>query len=321
MTKDDEKHPRTGYAWIASAALIWGSIGIIVRIIPLSPLATVAYRVWFSLPLLLIPWLRHRRILDLRDGAHSKLLFGSGVLQAVAWTAFFTAFKYTTVANAVLLLYTAPIIVAILAPYILREPRQPRVYLPLLLATLGTILIFSNAGLGEQVETLGVLSGLTAGFLFALLIMADRKLSQTYTSQSIVSAQLISAAIILAPAPFLEQTTPSLTEAALLVILGLVHTGFALYLYLKGLRLTPAQHAVVIQYLEPASAIFYAALLLSELPDTTSLLGGGLIVAANLILIAKGRPAKHYSGLKAKTALTQKTTQISQPRPVRRYCR
>jgi drug/metabolite transporter (DMT)-like permease len=66
-----------------------------------------------------------------------------------------------------------------------------------------------------------------------------------------------------------------------------VHTGLGLYLYLEGLRSTPAQHAVIIQYLEPTSAFFYAAILLSEVPETLSLIGGILIIAANLILVIK----------------------------------
>jgi drug/metabolite transporter (DMT)-like permease len=217
------------------------------------------------------------------------LLVASGAAQAVSWSGFFIAFKLVGVANAVLLLYTAPIIVAILAPYLLSERRQPRAYISLLLAATGTVLIFSGAGIGENLQVLGVLSGLLAGFMFALLIMADRKLSQRQSSEVIVAIQLIVASILLAPGPILEGRLPNYWELGLLIMLGLIHTGFALNLYVSGLTSTPAQHAVVIQYLEPASAIFYAAIFLSEFPGLATLAGGVMIITANLLLMARSK--------------------------------
>jgi len=260
-----------------------------VRTLPFSAITIVTYRVWLALPLFLVLYLKRRSARGTYNPSTLKLLVASGVVQAISWTGFFTAFKLTGIANAVLLLYTAPIIVALLAPYVLSERRQPRACVSLFFATAGTILIFYTAGIGEHLEFFGVLSGLFAGFLFALLIMADRKLSQNQPSEMIVAVQLLVASLVLAPAPILEQRLPNYYEAGLLLMLGVVHTGFALNLYIDGLSSTPAQHAVVIQYLEPASAILYAALFLKELPPLTSLLGGILIIFANVILVVATR--------------------------------
>ena len=284
MSSEASRSSLSGYVMIASAALIWGSIGVIVRVLPLSALTIVEYRVMIALPFFLIPWLRYGKTHGLR-GPNFKLLIVSGVIQAVAWAAFFTAFKMTGIANAVVLLYTAPIFVALWAPYLLSEPRESRAYISLLLATVGILFIFANEGLGERLGFFGALSGLLAGFLFAFVIMLDRRLSQEYPSKSIVAVQLLVATIMLAPTVLMEQRALGYYEVLLLVILGVVHTGVGLHLYLEGLRLTLAQHAVIIQYLEPTSAFLYAALLLSELPDLISLLGCILIIAANFILI------------------------------------
>lgn len=292
MLKEAQRSTRNGYFRIALASLIWGSIGIVVRAVPFSALTVVAYRVILVLPLFLIVLLRHGGFRGLRGTPDLRLLVASGALQTVAWTALFTAFKLTGVANGVVLLFTAPIIVALLAPYLLSERRQPGVYASLSFATVGIVLIFANEGLGERLEFFGVLSGLAAGFLFALLIMSDRRLSQSYPSQIVVTVQLMVASVLLAPVPFLEQRLPTYYELGLLAILGFVHTGLCLYLYIGGLQFIPAQHAVVIQYLEPASAILYSALILSELPAPISLLGGILIIAANLILALRNSRAQ-----------------------------
>ena len=114
--KNRQKSFPVGYIMIALAALIWGSIGVLVRILPISALALVEYRVLIALPFFLIPLLRQKGIRSLGGAQDFKLLIASGVIQALSWVAFFTAFKLTGIGNAVVLLYIAPIIVALLAP-------------------------------------------------------------------------------------------------------------------------------------------------------------------------------------------------------------
>jgi drug/metabolite transporter (DMT)-like permease len=73
----------------------------------------------------------------------------------------------------------------------------------------------------------------------------------------------------------------------LLLVLGVFNTGFAVTLYLKGLRLVKAQKAVVFTYLEPASAVAFGFLFLAQQPTLLMLIGGFLILVAGYTVASK----------------------------------
>ena len=75
----------------------------------------------------------------------------------------------------------------------------------------------------------------------------------------------------------------------LLLILGLIHTALAEFLYIDGLIKTTAQKAATISYIEPASAIIYAIILFNEIPQGLEILGITLIALSNLILNIKSK--------------------------------
>ena len=119
----------------------------------------------------------------------------------LAWSSHFYAFKLTTIANTVVLLYTGPIYVAILSPLVLKEVREKKANICLILSILGIFLMY-NQGLGDELNDRGLMLGAISGILFAFVIMATKKLSKDYSSITIVTMQLFISAIILSPALF-----------------------------------------------------------------------------------------------------------------------
>ena len=113
--------------------------------------------------------------------------------------------------------------------------------------------------------------------------MATKKLSKDYSSITIVTMQLFISTIILSPALFVEQQVV-MENIMLLVILGLVHTAIAEFLFIDGLIKVSTQKASTISYIEPASAIIYAVILLNEIPEGLEIIGISLIATANIIL-------------------------------------
>ena len=95
--------------------------------------------------------------------------------------------------------------------------------------------------------------------------------------------QLFFSVIILSPALFVEQQE-LISNLPLLLVLGLVHTAVAEFLYIDGLIRVSTQRASTISYIEPASAIIYAIILLNEVPKGLEVVGISLIAAANIIL-------------------------------------
>ena len=267
-----------GIIEIIVATLIWGSLGVMVRNIDMEPFSIVAYRSLIALPIMLVLFRKKKDNLK----KNYKLLLLASIAITMAWSAHFYAFKLTTIANTVVLLYTGPIYVAILSPLVLKEVREKKANICLILSILGIFLMY-NQGLGDELNDRGLMLGAISGILFAFVIMATKKLSKDYSSITIVTMQLFISAIILSPALFVEQQV-IMDNIILLVILGLVHTAIAEFLFIDGLIKVSTQKASTISYIEPASAIIYAVILLNEIPEGLEVIGISLIATANIIL-------------------------------------
>ena len=95
-----------------------------------------------------------------------------------------------------------------------------------------------------------------------------------------------------------------------LAVLGMVQTAFAGMLFLKGLRRVRTDHAAILTYTEPASAVVFAAAFLSE-PLTVATVAGGLMVVAGGALVARLESGEVGHGPEA--ALAGTTDEIPVP--------
>ena len=97
-------------------------------------------------------------------------------------------------------------------------------------------------------------------------------------------AGTVAAAASIVLAPFTLQAVRSSSDAwPQFLILGALFTGVAGVVYWSSMRQLPVAVVSVIMYLEPASAVVWAALFLSEQPDLLAWIGVGLVVAAGTI--------------------------------------
>ena len=280
-----------GIIEIIIATLIWGTLGIIIKSIEMEPASIVAYRSLIAVPIMI--FLLRKKVHLIKNKKKEKkkgnfmLLVLSGIAITLAWTAHFSAFKLTSIANTVILLYTGPVYVAILSPLLLKEVREKRANICLILSVLGMLLIY-NQGLGNELNNKGLLFGALSGILFAFVIISTKKLSKYYSSITIVGTQIIISAIILSPELVVEREV-IINNIILLLTLGIIHTAIAEFLYIDGLIKISAQKASTISYIEPASAIIYAIILFNEIPQGLEIVGITLIALSNLILNIKSK--------------------------------
>ena len=280
-----------GIIEIIIATLIWGTLGIIIKSIEMEPASIVAYRSLIAVPIMIFLLRKKVHLIKNKKKGKKKgnfmLLVLSGIAITLAWTAHFSAFKLTSIANTVILLYTGPVYVAILSPLLLKEVREKRANICLILSVLGMLLIY-NQGLGNELNNKGLLFGALSGILFAFVIISTKKLSKYYSSITIVGTQIIISAIILSPELVVEREV-IINNIILLLTLGIIHTAIAEFLYIDGLIKISAQKASTISYIEPASAIIYAIILFNEIPQGLEIVGITLIALSNLILNIKSK--------------------------------
>ncbi len=279
MMLDDNK---LGYILVISAMLIWGSIGLLVRMIPYSAEIIVFYRVLFAFIFLLIIRINQKKRINIK-GQNKVILVISGVALALNWILFFQAVKSTTIASATLSYYTSPIIVVILSVIFLKERLTGRELIALILGVLGIVSMLVIPADSDISSNIGVIYGLLAACCYAIFTLA----SKVINSINIRDLTLIQTGIcIIILAPFaLTKVLPEEKSLILLIVLGIIHTALALMMYNKGLRLTKVHNVGTLSYLDPLSAILWAFLFLGEIPSPISFVGGVLILSSSYLVV------------------------------------
>jgi drug/metabolite transporter (DMT)-like permease len=210
------------------------------------------------------------------------LLVAFGVSDALNAVLYFAALQTTTVAVAVLTHYAAPLLVAIAAPLVLRE-RSHRHTLPaVLLGFAGLTLLLGpwNTDVADASLLAGALLGLGSAVFYAVNILFNKRLSESFEASEMLAYHMPSALLLLAllvPAGgwvLPDTALPWLLLGALLpgVLGGL--------LFMRSLAQVPAAHASLLTLMEPVTALAIAAVAWGEVPSPSGLVGALAILAA-----------------------------------------
>ena len=276
----------SGALQISGAMVLWSTWGLFVRWLPIPPWAVTFYVGIFSAGAAATVWLASGRpAVALWPRRHGVALGVMGVVFLGNNVAFLTALERTTVANAVLTHYTAPVFVALLAPLTLGERRLPWTSLALLLSVVGLGLLLPGVELGTDSRHLqGLALGLASGVCYAVLVLLARHYSVRVAALPLIFVQNLVIAIALLPLG-VRLGLPDGNVLLTLGMLGVVHATGGGVLYLSGIRRVRAQGAAILGYLEPLCAVLLAAWFLGEHPGPLALLGGVLILTAGGLVV------------------------------------
>lgn len=280
---------------LASSMLIFGTIGLFRRYIPLSS-GLLAFSRGILGALFLGLFLMIRRLpeqrLKKRKGSWNRtsapvffLLILSGALIGVNWILLFEAYNYTTVATATLCYYMQPTIVILLSPLFFDERLTAKKLVCAFLAVLGMFLVSGAAGEGiPQGDAFrGILCGLGAAALYASVVIMNKCIRNIDPYLKTI-LQLASASVCLLPylAVTGQLSYVKLDSFSLLMLLvvGIVHTGIAYTLYFGSTDGLRAQTIALFSYIDPVSALFISVLFLHEPMGAAGLAGAVLILGA-----------------------------------------
>jgi len=295
MTTDIVGTPRDrliGLARIALAGLIWGSIPLIMRAADGASVVKVFFRVFCAALVIgggLVITGSWREIGTLGRRKLTQVI-GQGLILTLNWFLFLTAIDMTTVATAELLGYTGPVFVAALAPFVTGEPFDRRVVMPLVLALGGIVVILAPQGLrvGTQAELVGAVLAFCSALTYATLLLRSKKILRGISSGALMLVEYTTASVVLFPfviAAYLRGDAPSTPGAyGALVTLGVVHTAIAGYIFLGGLRRVRTDHAAILTYVEPVTAVLFAAAFLGEPIGAATVIGGAMVVCGGIFV-------------------------------------
>ena len=277
--------------------IIFGTIGIFRRLIPLSSgLVAMSRGLIGVLFLLLVMRLRGDGMDRAAVRRKLPLLCLSGAAIGVNWILLFEAYNYTSVATATLCYYLAPMFVILASPLVLREKLTLRKLACVSAALLGMVFVSGVLEASGGAGLKGVLLGLGAAVLYASVVLMNKQLGDVPAYDRTI-VQLGSSAAVLLPYVLLveevsiEAFTPGVI--ALLLVVGIVHTGIAYALYFGSLMQLKAQTAAILSYIDPVVAVLLSALVLREHMSLLSGLGAVLVLGAAVVSELPNRGPAH----------------------------
>ena len=277
---------RTGYIELIVCGLLWGSIGVLVKEIDVSAAVTVFFRLALGAASVVAVWALRGRLSELRIVRDRGLVLAAGLILAFHWVVFFEAYKRLPVATTILIVYVGPILIAAAAPAVLGERLERSTIYALSLSVGGIALIaIPSSGSGDA---LGFVAAAAAALSFAAVVLTLKRVSLEVPAQAIVAWQLGIAALAVSPFLLGASGEEIVRAAPTLLTLGVLHTGVAGILYVGALQIIKAQHASILVYLEPVTAVLWAWGVLGERPELATLAGGLLIIGAGLIIVIPG---------------------------------
>jgi drug/metabolite transporter (DMT)-like permease len=274
---------------ILFAMLLWSTLGLVIRLSGEAIHLLILYSCALSAALIGVLFLK-RHMRDIPRGRTLYLLLAVAPISLVNTFSFFYAYRNTTIANAVLTHYTAPIVVALIAPVFLKERLTAKAGAAVAIATTGLWIMLGESPAdflqllvsGDR-NTAGIAGGLLSGLAYAVLIVVLRFVAQEVHPLVITFFQ--NGAIALLLLPFAEAPRSVVASIWAFCVMGLVHSTIAPMLYFRGMKTVNAHTAAILGYVEPLCAIALGVIFLGEAVSIATAIGGVLILISGYLTI------------------------------------
>lgn len=284
---------------LTSVMIIWGSLGVFTKSIPLSALNLAFLRAFIALPVLYV-------VMKYRSGKIPKFTLLkpyilSGVLLGIGWLTLFYGYKHTNIASAVIIYNMCPVYVMLAAPFVLKERMSWIQGGIILLSFTGLILIVSH-NLMSGYGYLGMALSGFSGICYALIVLINRGINcgiQKRVDNHIATfVQILTATLVLLPFVIMDGQIMAVAHLEMAdimktVLLGVLHTGVAYTLFFSVYEHMQSVEIVSYSYLEPMFGIAFSLLLLGD-RLTFLQIGGGILILGSTYIgeVLKSKRAK-----------------------------
>ena len=252
--------------YLAITAALWSIGGLLIKSVNSNPLAIAGVRSGISAIILLL--------------ATGKPKFnwsfpqiGAAICYSATVLLFVAANKNTTAANAILIQYTAPVYVALLGAWLLKEKVRLLDWFTIVLAIGGMLLFFL-----DDISMEGMFGNILAavsGLAFAMFTIFMRMQKDGSPIESVLLGNILTAVI---GVPFLFRNVPDGKGWLCLAVLGVVQLGLPYILYSKAIKHVTALEATLNPIIEPILNPVWVFLALGETPGKWAVIGGIVVI-------------------------------------------
>ncbi len=267
---------------IVIGSLIAGLTGLFVKNISV-PAVSIAF-VRLALPAsLLAIWIAWKGIPFFRGNYRIMLL--ASALNAVRMYLFLTAFIFTSITQAVIMIFTWPVFVNLLSSIWLKEKISRRQIGILFLAFLGIIIIYSDQPFNfHNRDFIGMSAGIGSAIFYSISFIIYKTEIHNYHRNEIIFYKNLVGAFLFLPFFILSKNPPVLQDLILMIsyalLMGIVIFNFFFY----GLKYLKASQASMIAYVEIISAVSVGILFMGD-KITPTILFGGLVIISSISLL------------------------------------
>lgn len=264
---------------LLAAAILWSSGGLLLKSVDWNSMGIAGGRSLIA-AVVILAFLGKPRL------RRDRALLGATIGYAATVILFVLANRMTTAANAILIQYTAPLWVALFAPYLLRERNHFIDWLAMGGIVIGLVLFFRDELAPGHFA--GNLFAAAAGLAFAVFVLFSRMQREQPPLTAILLGNLLAAAACL---PFAFGTPfPDAKSLMLLAVLGIGQLGLSYVAFARAITHVPAVESILVLTLEPILNPIWVFLVLGEKPGPWAMVGGAIVlVSVSARSIARGR--------------------------------
>lgn len=260
-------------------AFMMGATGLFSKIIELPAWDITGYRTWIAAAVLFIwVWWRERNIALKAPRDYGRMLV-LGVLLALHWVTFFHSMQVANIAVGMISLYAYPVVTVFLEPWIKRTQLDWRDVVSGVLVLVGIYWLVPEFDMSNNL-TEGVIWGVISALTFAVRNLLLSHWFSNQTAARSMSYQVLIVALLMTPVLLLSNHQPTEKDWWLLICLGIIFTAVTHTLLGFSLRYLKAKTVGLVACLQPVYAVIYEIFLLHEIPATSTLIGGAIIMGA-----------------------------------------
>jgi len=258
---------QSGLLAIVLAAVVWSTGGLLIKLLSQNAFTILCYRAAFA-ALLFGVWYGKKVF---RFSPTTLLV---SICYAGLVTAFVTATKLTTAANAIFLQSTGAIYIFLLEPVIFKF-RQPKInIITLVVCLLGMSLFFMGDLALDNLK--GILVAVVSGVFLAAFMLSQRFNDPGRHEAAIFWGNILVFLLFLPSA--IQAPLPTPPEWGMLAFLGLVQIGIGYMFFTYGLKRTLAIESALIAMLEPVLNPIWVMIGYGEVPSAWAVAGGVIIL-------------------------------------------
>lgn len=266
------------------ALILFGLNGIVASHISMNSYEIVFLRTLIGSILLILLFLIGKGKFHIRTNKRDTLFIVlSGIAMGASWMFLYEAYQQIGVSFSSLLYYCGPVIVMILSPLIFKEKFTVPKIVGFVTVLAGIVLV--NGATSVGMNKWGIFCGGMSALMYFFMVTLNKQAKKISGMENSVIQLVVSFLTVAVFVGFKEAFVIHVPNGAWpwILVLGIVNTGIGCYLYFSPLSKLPVQTVAICGYLEPLSAVVFAAVLLGERMTPLQIIGAICIIGGAMI--------------------------------------